>query len=146
MYNTDCKTLVLIYKKITVITITIHNYNNNNNYIKNENQKPNETKPVKAMWSFTNTNNKRLLYEYHFGIIFSFFSDTPVLGSVCIYRWFVYSVGGSIRIICSLVNLTQWIKWGSYLGHNLLLSFLMVSKGMASIQIFHSYHFRKKKI
>lgn len=62
MYNTDCKTLVLIYKKITVITITIHNYNNNNNYIKNENQNPNEIKPVKAMWSFTNTNSKRLLF------------------------------------------------------------------------------------
>lgn len=48
MYNTDCKTLVLIYKKITVITITIHNYNNNNNYIKNENQKKsNETNQSK---------------------------------------------------------------------------------------------------
>lgn len=47
MYNTDCKTLVLIYKKITVITITIHNYNNNNNYIKNENQKSNETNQSK---------------------------------------------------------------------------------------------------
>lgn len=48
MYNTDCKTLVLIYKKITVITITIHNYNNNNNYIKmkTKNQtKQNQSKP-----------------------------------------------------------------------------------------------------
>lgn len=112
MYNTDCKTLVLIYKKITVITITIHNYNNNNNYIKNENQKSNETNQSKPCGpSLTQTasvfcTNTILVSSF----LFFFFPDTSVLGSVCIYQWFFYSVGGSIRIICSLVNLTQWTK------------------------------------